>query len=77
VHYEWDEGVQPQAQLDGFVEIVDHDDFLAIGQWVRHASWGRGQILMRDGQGQDMKLSIRFGNQIKKVAVAYAQLEPA
>ncbi len=77
IHYEWDEGVKPQAQLDGFAEIVDHDDFLATGQWVRHSSWGRGQILARDGQGQEMKLTIRFGNQVKKVAVAYAQLEPA
>ncbi len=75
VHYEWDEGVQ--AAADGFAHLVDQDDFLAVGQWVRHASWGRGQIVARDGHGEQMKLSIRFGPHVKKVAVAYAQLEPA
>lgn len=77
VHYEWDEGTKPQPQLDGFADLVDQDDFLAVGQWVRHPSWGRGQILARDGYGEKMKLSIRFGPHLKKVAVAYAQLEPA
>jgi DNA helicase II / ATP-dependent DNA helicase PcrA len=77
VHYEWDEGAQPQTQLDAFADFVDSDDFLAVGQWVRHASWGRGQIIARDGYGENMKLSIRFGPHVKKVAVAYAQLEPA
>ena len=55
----------------------DGDDFLSRGSWVLHPSWGKGQILQRDGHGSDMKLTIRFGNQVKKVAVAYAQLEPA
>ena len=63
----------PHTQSD----LVDQDDFLAVGQWVRHASWGKGQIVAQDGQGEDMKLSIRFGPHVKKVAVAYAQLEPA
>ncbi len=75
VHYEWDEGAQ--ASSGGFADLVDQDDFLAVGQWVRHASWGRGQIVARDGHGENMKLSIRFGPHVKKVAVAYAQLEPA
>ena len=77
VHYEWDEGAKPQEQIDAFADFVDTDDFLAVGQWVRHASWGRGQIIARDGHGENMKLSIRFGPHVKKVAVAYAQLEPA
>ena len=58
-------------------DLVDQDDFLAVGQWVRHASWGKGQIVARDGQGENMKLEIRFGPHVKKVAVAFAQLEPA
>ena len=74
VHYEWDESPS--------IEQIDTgdagDDFLARGSWVLHPTWGRGQIVQRDGHGTDMKLSIRFGNnQVKKVAVAYAQLEPA
>ena len=75
VHYEWD--APKQASEDLFSDLVDQDDFLAVGQWVRHASWGKGQIVARDGQGENMKLSIRFGPHVKKVAVAYAQLEPA
>ena len=77
VHYEWEESPSPQ-RTDEFAEFVDKDDFLAVGQWVRHPSWGRGEIVAREGSGEKMKLSIRFNsNQVKKVAVAYAQLEPA
>ncbi len=72
VHYEWD-----AEQPPGFDEFVDQDDFLAVGQWVRHPQWGRGQIVSREGQGEKMKLSIRFGTRTKRIAVAYAQLEPA
>jgi len=77
VHYEWDEPSSSQRAGE-FGEFVDQDDFLAVGQWVRHPKWGRGQVVDRQGQGADMKLSIRFGgNQVKKVILAYAQLEPA
>ena len=40
VHYEWD--TPQQASEDLFSDLVDQDDFLAVGQWVRHASWGKG-----------------------------------
>ena len=47
-----------------------------MGQWVRHANWGRGQIVAREGTGDKMKVSVQFGPHIKKIAVAFAQLEP-
>ena len=72
VHYEPD-----SEQSSGFDEFVAQDDFLAEGQWVRHPQWGRGQIVSREGHGEKMKLSIRFGTRTKRIAVAYAQLEPA
>ena len=72
VHYEWD-----AEQSPGFGELVAQDDFLAVGQWVRHPQWGRGQIVSREGHGEKMKLSIRFQTRTKRIAVAYAQLEPA
>ncbi len=75
VHYEWDTPPQPNGDL--FSDLVEQDDFLAVGQWVRHTHWGKGQIVARDGQGEDMKLAIQFGPHVKKIAVAYAQLEPA
>ena len=77
VHYEWDEDNQTTQKSADFEDFVDQDDFLAIGQWVRHPQWGRGQIVKRDGFGDQMKLSIKFQSRVKRVAVAYAQLEPA
>lgn len=77
IHYEWDEPPQVTQNAAEFGEFVDSDDFLAVGQWVRHTKWGRGQIVEREGHGEKMKLSIRFQTQVKRVAVAYAQLEPA
>jgi DNA helicase-2/ATP-dependent DNA helicase PcrA len=59
-----------------FAELVDGEDFLAVGRWVLHPSWGRGKILAREGEGAQQRLSIRFGTQVKRVMVAYAQLEP-
>jgi hypothetical protein len=51
---------------------------MAVGSWVLHPSWGRGQIVDREGSRDDLKLSIRFGGgRTKKVLVAYARLEPA
>ena len=77
VHYEWDEGAQAAQSQTDFGAFVDQDDFLAVGQWVRHPQWGRGQIVEREGHGDKMKLSIKFSSRVKRVAVAYAQLEPA
>ncbi|MFA6108280.1 MAG: UvrD-helicase domain-containing protein [Candidatus Latescibacterota bacterium] len=74
--YEWDEPPAPQGPAD-FAQFVDQDDFLAVGQFVRHPSWGRGEIVAREGAGNGLRLTIRFdGNRVKKVAAAYAQLEP-
>ena len=76
LHYEWDEAAATTHLEPGIDEYVN--DFLAVGKWVLHPSWGRGEIVSREGSGEDMKLSIRFkGNTLKRVAVAYAQLEPA
>ena len=71
VHYEWDENSN-----HSFGDIIDNDDFLSVGQWVRHSSWGRGQIVAREGSGEKMKVAVQFGPHLKKIAVAFAQLEP-
>jgi DNA helicase-2/ATP-dependent DNA helicase PcrA len=77
VHYEWEESPSTNHLDTEFSDAVDQEDFLSKGRWVLHPTWGRGQIVARDGSGTDMKLSIRFANnQLKRVAVAYAQLEP-
>jgi len=59
-----------------YSEGIDSEDFLAPGRWVLHPSWGRGKILASEGEGAQQRLSIRFGTQVKRVMVAYAQLEP-
>ena len=74
VHYEFNDAAG--EHLDGGLPI--DEDFLAVGNWVLHPSWGRGQIVGREGVDADTKLTIRFaGGQTKKVVLAYASLEPA
>ncbi len=75
VHYEFDDGTA-EGHLENDMSL--DDDILALGRWVLHPSWGRGQIVAREGVDTDTKLTIRFSRgQIKKVVVAYASLEPA
>jgi len=81
VHYEWDEPAASKEFEEPVIdhnEIIDSEDFLAVGRWVLHGRWGKGKIIAREGHGKDMKLTILFAhNQLKRVMVAYAQLEPA
>ena len=71
IHYEFDDQPESAAGDAG-------NDLLAVGRWVRHPAFGRGEIVDREGSGEDLKLSIRFGSsRPKKIMVAYAQLEPA
>ena len=75
VHYEFDDVGAGGHLGDDFPQ---DDDILAVGRWVLHPSWGRGQIVAREGVDADTKLTIRFSRgQVKKVVVAYASLEPA
>ena len=82
VHYEpaEDSGLQmqfPGAGDDNTIDVAGGEDLLAVGRWVEHPAWGRGQIVDREGSGSDTKLSIRFGGTTKRVIAAYAQLQPA
>ena len=77
VHYVPDEEAGPQTFPDEALSVGDTDDLLAVGRWVAHPAWGKGQIVEREGSGDDTKLAIRFGRTIKRVVAAYAQLQPA
>ena len=81
IHYEYDAPSNQAHAIDPHIDhnqIIDEEDFLAIGRWVLHNRWGKGKIVAREGQGNAMKLTILFAhNQLKRVMVAYAQLEPA
>jgi len=51
------------------------DDLLKVGLTVSHHKFGVGKIIAREGKGEDMILTIRFGGGTKKVIVRYAALE--
>lgn len=48
------------------------------GQQVRHAKFGLGTVLRREGEGENTKLTIQFqGYGLKKLIVKYAKLQKA
>jgi DNA helicase-2/ATP-dependent DNA helicase PcrA len=51
---------------------------IKVGGRVRHAKYGVGTILRREGEGGDAKLTISFqGYGLKKLVEKYAELESA
>jgi len=52
--------------------------FLLPGSYVRHAKYGRGLVLRREGTGDQLKLTVSFpGYGQKKLVEKYAGLEKA
>jgi DNA helicase-2/ATP-dependent DNA helicase PcrA len=49
----------------------------AVGARVRHAKFGEGQVLDVEGEGAGAIVTVRFGGAVKRLALAYAPLEPA
>ncbi len=48
---------------------------LKKGQRVRHSKYGEGTILMREGDGEDAKLTVLFRDGMKKLMEKFANLE--
>jgi len=49
-----------------------------VGSLVRHPQWGLGTVKKREGEGDDLRLTVSFQSVgIKKLAVKYAMLEGA
>jgi DNA helicase-2/ATP-dependent DNA helicase PcrA len=49
---------------------------LAKGQRVRHSKYGEGTVLMREGEGEDAKLTVMFTRHgMKKLMEKFANLE--
>jgi DNA helicase-2/ATP-dependent DNA helicase PcrA len=49
---------------------------LAKGQRVRHAKYGEGTVLMREGEGEDAKLTVMFNRHgMKKLMEKFANLQ--
>jgi DNA helicase-2/ATP-dependent DNA helicase PcrA len=53
-----------------------YDSLLQVGTRVIHSHWGEGQIIQREGFGENLKLTVVFKGGIKKKLLAkYANLE--
>jgi DNA helicase-2/ATP-dependent DNA helicase PcrA len=53
-----------------------YDSLLQVGTRVIHSHWGEGQIIQREGSGEDLKLTVIFRGGLKKKLLAkYADLE--
>jgi DNA helicase-2/ATP-dependent DNA helicase PcrA len=49
---------------------------IAKGQRVRHAKYGEGTVLMREGDGEDAKLTVMFNRHgMKKLVEKFANLQ--
>ena len=49
---------------------------LKKGQRVRHAKYGEGTVLMREGDGEDAKLTVMFNRHgMKKLMEKFANLQ--
>jgi DNA helicase-2/ATP-dependent DNA helicase PcrA len=54
----------------------EYDSMLQVGTRVMHSHWGEGQIVHREGTGDNLTLIVIFGGAIKKKLLAkYADLE--
>ena len=54
-----------------------NDSPYTVGGMVYHETFGKGKILKLEGQGDNMKISVRFeGNVSKKLIAQYANLTP-
>ena len=53
-----------------------YDSLLQVGTRVIHSHWGEGQIIQREGFGENLKLTVVFrGGTRKKLLAKYADLE--
>ena len=68
---------RPALNADDGVRAPSVSDFLP-GSYVRHAKYGRGLVLRREGSGDQLKLTVSFpGYGQKKLIEKYAALEKA
>jgi hypothetical protein len=51
--------------------ITESQKYYKIGQKVFHPEYGLGVILSVDGEGEDARLTISFGNRLAKIIGRY------
>ncbi len=60
------------------MDLPEHNGAAGLkkGQRVRHAKYGEGTVLQREGDGEDAKLTVMFNRHgIKKLMEKFASLE--
>jgi len=76
----WDEygdsfGDSTGNTFDDLYEAPAKDSY-GVGVRVKHPDYGEGSVVKREGQGEGLKLSIRFGSVgVKKFLAKFAPLE--
>ena len=66
--------LKPVAKTNGNTNLFDSK--LAVGNFVKHIRFGRGEVLKIEGKGADIKAEINFENGgVKKLLLRFAKLE--
>lgn len=72
-----EEFAQEMPDYDAYASQVVQE-FLQVGKYVIHQSFGRGRVIKSEGSGGNLKVTIAFDSgQTKKMIVRFAQLEPS
>jgi DNA helicase-2/ATP-dependent DNA helicase PcrA len=59
------------------VSPADRDGPFPVGSQVLHPRWGTGKVVRREGQGDDLKVSVRFTSVgLKRMVATKAPLQP-
>jgi DNA helicase-2/ATP-dependent DNA helicase PcrA len=59
----WDEGAVPSQTVRARPQVRAR----SVGREVTHERFGRGVVLEAEGEGDDLRFTVRFGTTIKKV----------
>ena len=58
------------------IAVPSGEHGLQKGQRVRHSKYGEGTVLMRDGDGEQAKLTVMFNRHgVKKLVERFANLQ--
>jgi len=57
------------------IPVPSGEHGLQKGQRVRHAKYGEGTVLVREGDGEQAKLTVMFRDGVKKLVERFANLQ--
>jgi DNA helicase-2/ATP-dependent DNA helicase PcrA len=66
---------EPDMSMPVYEDESQETNMIRSGQWVQHASFGRGRIITVEGKGEKMKVTVDFEDRgQKKIVVKYGNL---